>query len=208
MKIVMLTGGGIDSSVLLVWAKKQYDVHLLHVDYGQKALAGERASVEYFAKKYDVPIKTLNIELNRIASASIMRGKALGSMQVENKLEGRNVILLGLAATYAATIDAQQIQVGYHAEPENAPFPDATLETLKAMEAVIKVAYDSYIEISAPFGGFTRDEIFKLGLELDPETITKSFTCYEGGRKECGMCVHCKTKKEILARLRGQGCVV
>src|SRR6266704_5001545 len=204
MSGVILLGGGIDSTSLLVWLRKlspELPLNGFHVDYGQKAFAAEEKSNEYFCKKYAVLLKSTQMFLQNIAEASILRGALIGKTQQENKLEGRNIILIALAATYASTIGADKVFVGFHKEAEDAPFPDATWNTYECMGRVLTTSYRPKIFLEAPFRHYSRLEVFKNGLTLDEEIATKTFTCYEGGEKECGVCVHCKNKTKMMEQI-------
>lgn len=209
MKAVVLMGGGIDSTTLLVWLKKNkpaIELTAFHVDYGQKAYESESGSVDYFCNKYDVPLEFMDCDLRFVANSAILRGTLLGKTQTENKLEGRNVILISLAATFARTIGADSIYLGFHKEPKEAPFPDATMHTVELMRDVLAYSYGQPpIAVVAPFSDLSRLEVFKKGLELDPEIETETFTCYEDEGEECGVCVHCQTKKEMLEQLKCVG---
>lgn len=204
-------GGGLDSTALLLFLRDRFrrepKLHALHVNYGQKAYLAEARSVEYFCQKYDVPVKTMNVDLRSIAHAAILYGSSVGVKQEENRLEGRNVVLISLAATYASTIGAGVVYVGFHNEPVDAPFPDATLDFLRIMMPVLAKAYRPSLLLDAPFVAMSRLEVLRSGLRRDEEILTRSYTCYEEGYQECGRCVHCKTKQEMLAQLEAERCV-
>lgn len=206
---VILMGGGIDSTSLLVWLRHSspaLSLSAFHVNYGQKAFWSESRAVDYFCKKYEVPVREMEVDLRSIASSSILKGHSTGVKQEDNKLEGRNIILIALAATWASKIGAEKVFVGFHKEPDNAPFPDATLQTYANMYIVLRTAYRPELFLEAPFTKKTRLEVFKAGLLLDEEIETKSFTCYEEGEVECGVCTHCVTKAVMLKQLEAERC--
>lgn len=207
MSGVILLGGGIDSTSLLVWLRKtspELALSALHVNYGQKAFDSECHANYYFCTKYDVSLKHTRVQLGDIASSSILLGADMGREQIENRLEGRNITLISLAATYASTIGADRVFVGFHKEPTEAPFPDATFTAYANMYIVLRTAYKPALFLEAPFIKKTRLEVFETGLLLDYEIATKTFTCYEGGIEECGVCVHCQTKAAMVAKIEAK----
>jgi len=205
MKELILLGGGLDSSTLLVYLKKKkVDLYALFFQYGQKAESGETKSVKYFCKKYKVPLKIIKLPIDELATSAILRKnkKNINNITALNCLEGRNIIFISLASTYAITIGANKLYLGYHIEPKDKPFPDATIQAIKAFKGVLKQAYRVPLSLEVPFVKKTRYKIFKLGLVLDKEIYKKSFTCYENATKECGKCAHCKLKKEFINKIK------
>lgn len=199
---VVLLGGGLDSSSLLVWLRRAgVPLDALWVHYGQKAWRGEQAACEWVCRRYGVPLHTVTIELAGVASSAILGGAAVNTANDPslNKLEARNVVLVSLGAMLAANLGRQVVYVGYHVEPPDAPFPDATDAARAAMSAVMEVACRPPVRVVAPFSHLTREEILRAGLWVEPELAARTFTCYEGeGLEECGTCAHCLRKKEML----------
>lgn len=202
---IILLGGGLDSTALLIdLVKQKLKVHGLFIDYGQKAIIGERHAVKYFCKKYNVPLTIMKMELNKIATSNIMKGTAVGSRPSRNILEGRNAIFATLATTFAATKKTKNIYFGFHVEPKASQFEDAKMKFVKQFNEFV----DSYlrknhknIRLITPYSKMTRQEIFERSFDMDDEIITRSFTCYEPGYKECGECVHCRLKTRMLDSL-------
>lgn len=197
---VLLAGGGLDSTALLIWlAKQNVKIEAMHVDYGQKAWYSEHLAVEYFAEKYKLGrVKYVKCDLSQIGMASILRGSEMGAKATDNRLEGRNIVLMAMAATYAMTRGVDRVYVGFHKEPNEQPFPDATVSALEAMNVVGGYGYSTPIYFEAPFYQKTRLEIFQSGKYLDEDFVARSYTCYEGRINECGKCVHCLQKQEMM----------
>ena len=119
-----------------------------------------------------------------------------------NKLEGRNAIFAMLAATYAATIGSDEIYLGYHQEPEHAPFPDATVKAVEGMQICINSCYSSKIRVRAPFRYVPRQDLIKIGMRLDPDFLTKTHTCYTDIAGGCGKCMHCIQKEVMINNIK------
>lgn len=214
MKLILL-GGGIDSTTLIMWLRKEYpkeELAGLFINYGQKACLGERLSSQYFCEKYDVSFKEIQCEIDKITNSPILWRNQMATDHKNNKLEARNIIFLSLATTYASTIGADEIFVAFHKEPKPAPFPDATYETTRAFNGLLNfcLPMGTKLKVSVPFRNKTREEIFELGLDLDVQIYTHSYTCYEDfafpeldrSLSSCGECTHCLKKKEMIENIR------
>jgi len=193
---VIMLGGGLDSTALLIHlVNEKQNLIGIWFSYGQLADHQERSSVDYFCNKYKVPLKVFNVPLYDIAESAILRGHGLAT---SNKLEGRNVIFTMLAATYAVTIGAEELYLGYHLEPPGAPFPDATAEAAEVMQLMLNTAYKTRLRLLAPFKHLSRTSILRHGYALDEELITQTHTCYADTPGGCGKCVHCRQRATMI----------
>ena len=196
-KVLILLGGGLDSIALLLWLKSLgTEVRGIFFSYGQIAMQKEYCAIAHFCKKLNVGFQFFDLPLYKIARSGI-----LNQTEKSNKLEGRNAVFVMLAATYAATIGWDEIHVGFHREPLNAPFPDATFHALKAMNMLVSAAYSSPLTVRAPFVDLSRLHILRIGYEHDPEILTKTHTCYLDVLGGCGKCVHCKQREVLIQNL-------
>ena len=210
-KSLILLGGGLDSTTLLVDLVKQGTklMDAIFFDYGQKAFMKEWESVEYFCDKYNVRFKVVEVDIGQIASCSIMEGSKVGKRASQNVLVGRNSIFLSMAVTYACTLNATNIYVGFHDEPVNSRFEDATMSFVSSFNEYIKSYLPKEhqkIRVVAPYSPLTREEVLNIGNRLDPDIVAKSWTCYEAGPKECRKCVHCKKKQSMMKKLGIKSC--
>lgn len=230
MKAVMLSGGGIDSTTLLVYLRKKVltetddRLHILHVNYGQKAWAGEKQSIDFFAHKYDVPVKRIHMELWSLAQSCLLRGFPMARVEGDNLLEGRNCVLIALAGTYAAQIGASAVYVGFPGNQPNAsldpiPFLDQTWSATQVMQGVFSNCYhhargtSDPILLRAPFVQRSKLEVLGMGVYGDIDILTRSYSCTEKGRRnwfrlfdagkirECGECLSCSKKRALIAEL-------
>lgn len=205
---VFLLGGGLDSTALLIHEApslnntKDEDLLGVFVDYGQKAAPAEYESATYFSDKYSADFALLHADL-KFSKSAIMQGSVARSAKY-NVLSLRNPFLITLAASYATSVnpDLEKVvlYVGFHDEPEDAPFPDALPGYLKSLANSLSIASGISIEIKAPFKHMSRIEILTQAFEEDEEILTHTHTCYEV--EPCGECLHCEEKEKMEEMLR------
>lgn len=200
---IVLFGGGLDSTAVLLYLYNtlpvtEFNVELVHVNYGQKAAEAEIESMVYFADKYQAEMKMLTMSMS-YSTARIMKGTEIGKEKNSNRLELRNPALLSFVASYAASsYERSVLYVGFHLEPDGC-FPDATVRYLNALELALNLATNRYIEIYAPLSDMTRFEILREAAATDSAVITKTHTCYE--KVACGKCTHCVEKEAMVQKL-------
>jgi 7-cyano-7-deazaguanine synthase in queuosine biosynthesis len=149
------------------------------------------------------PLHCVKIKLGDLSECALLRGRQRNSRNHSrlNKLEARNIIFVGLGAMLAASRGLRCVYVGYHKEPEHAPFPDATSLARSVMSILLGVACRPRISLVAPFEKLTRQQILERGLKLNPNLPSETFTCYESeSGRECGQCAHCQRKARMLKR--------
>ena len=213
-KCLVLYGGGIDYTTLLAYlvsgrnARCHVDpatVHLLHFTYDQKAWKQEADALFEFSHRFGIPsdnTHTMGIPYGLFGRSDILEGSAdRAADPKKNVVEGRNMVFLSMAATVASRLGIEYLAVGFHHEPEEAPFPDATGPFLDAMNATFRRGMLRPVEIIAPFRYFTRKQIFNEAFLIDPVILEKAHTCYEAVVGGCGECAHCVLKADLLCEL-------
>lgn len=201
-KAVVLLSGGLDSTVTLLWARKilGLECRAIFFSYGQRAVDLEWAAVRYFCDKHQVPRVFVPVEIRAIATSAIMFNTD-PNKEISNLLEGRNIIFTMMAASFAVTTGCSRIFLGYHKEPDPAPFPDATTDTIKAMQSLINTGFKKKPVISAPFSNMDRTSLVRLGTMMDSDLLDKTHTCYMNKAGGCGKCVHCLQKQVIVSNI-------
>lgn len=208
MRTLLLYGGGIDSSTLLVYlanglrhASTTDSLSAVFFRYGQKAEELEHEACAYFCKEYNVDLHVVDVPFSMLTKSTIMSGASIADDPKTNIVDGRNCTFVSLAGMLAARIGANKLAMGYHIEPVARPFPDASIEFVHAINKMIPYAYVHKFEVIAPFADYTREEIFRYADHIDPEILKHAHTCYENVRGGCGICSHCLTKKELMEKL-------
>ncbi len=201
-KMILLYGGGIDSSTLLAYLTKEgHEVHSVFFRYGQKAQELEEQACRYFCKLYESQLLVLDVPLTSISDSTIMAGSSLANDPSKNILDGRNLALVSITSILAAKLQITDIAMGYHVEPVARPFPDASIEFVHAFNRMSAYAFKHVPKIVAPFSEWTREQIFLWAKENAPEILDLAHTCYEDVPGGCGQCSHCLLKQDILEKL-------
>ncbi|OGC04672.1 7-cyano-7-deazaguanine synthase QueC [candidate division WOR-1 bacterium RIFOXYA12_FULL_43_27] len=198
MKAILLLSGGLDSTTTLYYAiGKGYQCHALIFDYGQKHRKEIRYAVAA-AKRVSVAYRVVQIKLP-------WKGSSLLDPRHKKKAKGipptyvpaRNTIFLSFALSYAEAIGAEAIFYGANAI-DYSGYPDCRPEFVRAFQNLIKAgARDCGIKVSAPLIKKTKAQIVQLAKKLGVP-IDKTWSCYEGSAKPCGVCDSCKLREKGL----------
>ncbi len=208
MVAMVLSSGGLDSSVCLGLAVKKYgkdQVLALSVYYGQKHKK-EMEAAEKIADYYGVRHLTLdlaqifknsNCSLLEASKEDIPKGeydkqlKETGGAPVSTYVPFRNGLFLASAASIAQSYGCKEIYYGAHSDDAagNA-YPDTSIEFNRAMGEAIYIGSGNELRIVSPFIDKTKADVVAAGKEIGlPFELT--WSCYEGHSKACGKCGTC-----------------
>jgi 7-cyano-7-deazaguanine synthase len=203
-KAVVTFSGGLDSTTLLFWAVRQYEVNALTFDYGSKHNKREQAAAKEITDRLKIPHVIIKLPfVNKFFKSSLLQsGREIPEGHYEDSsmrstvVPFRNGIILSIAAGYAESIEARTVLYAAHAG-DHVIYPDCRPEFLKAIsEAAHRGTYLG-VEIKDPFIDMTKKEIATLGKELEvPFELT--YSCYKGGKVHCGKCGTCVERKEAF----------
>ncbi|MBR5717909.1 MAG: 7-cyano-7-deazaguanine synthase QueC, partial [Clostridia bacterium] len=209
MKALVLFSGGLDSSVCLGIAVREYgasEVLALSIYYGQKHKREMEAS-ERVAAYYGVRRITLDLgEVFKDSNCTLLYGAAEAIPHEEYseqllKTDGapvstyvpyRNGLFLSSAASVALSNGCEVIYYGAHADDAagNA-YPDTSIEFNNAIAQAIYLGSGNALRVIAPFIDKPKAEVVALGAEIGvPFELT--WSCYEGNEKACGVCGTCR----------------
>ena len=215
MKALVLLSGGLDSTVCLAVAVKEYgarNVLALSVYYGQKHIREIEAS-EKIAAFYGVKRITLDLaELFRDSRCSLLEGadedipheeyakqlEKTNGAPVNTYVPFRNGLFLSSAASIALSHGCEVIYYGAHADDAagNA-YPDTSAEFNKAISDAIYIGSGNALSVIAPFINESKTKVVARGAETGvPFELT--WSCYEGGEKACGVCGTCRDRKRAF----------
>ena len=213
-KAISVLSGGLDCTVATSVYAKEYEIHAITFNYGQKSFKQElRASKEICDKMgfehtvIDLPwlAQISNSTLNTDEDIPKVSEEDLDDIEKSSEtassvwVPARNMVFTAIATSFGESIGAEIIIVGWDAE-EAATFPDNSKEFLNAYNELIKIGSPENIKIEAPAIDLNKEEIVKLGLEVGAP-IEISYSCYSGREKHCGVCESCMRRKRAFKKL-------
>lgn len=218
-KCLVLHSGGLDSTVLLHKAVKEYGaetVIALGVSYGQKHVK-ELECAEWHRNKlgvnsYDVDLSevfTFNPDCSALLKGSHMDIKhesyadQLAEMgghgTVSAYVPYRNGLFLSFAAAVALQLGCNLIYYGAHKDDAaGSAYPDCTPEFIRAQAAAIEEGSGDKVHMEAPWWDMNKIGVVDAGLRaygMTHEDFEHTWSCYEGGDKPCGTCGTCRDRK-------------
>ncbi len=203
-KAVVTLSGGLDSTTLLFWAAKRYDVSALTFDYGSKHNRHEQSAAKEIVRRLNIRHTIIKLPfINNFFKSDLLRsggeipeGHYEDSSMRSTVVPFRNGIILSIAVGYAESIEAKTVFYAAHAG-DHTIYPDCRPEFLKAISEAGRLGTYLGVEIQDPFIRMSKKEIAILGRELDvPFEIT--YSCYKGGKLHCGRCGTCVERKEAF----------
>ena len=210
-KAISVLSGGLDCTVATSVFAKDYEIHAITFDYGQKAFRRELQAAREICDKMGWTHEVIDLPwLAKISNSSLNTSEEIPELS-ENDLDdleksaqsassvwvpARNMVFTSIAVSYAESIGAEKIIVGWDAE-EAATFPDNSKEFLETFNDLVDVGSPKKIEIEAPLIDLNKEEIVKLGLDIGAP-IELSYSCYKGRDKQCGVCESCMRRKRAF----------
>ncbi|MBQ6344814.1 MAG: 7-cyano-7-deazaguanine synthase QueC [Methanobrevibacter sp.] len=213
-KAISVLSGGLDCTVSTSVFAKDWKIHAITFDYGQKAFKRELKAAEEICEKMGWTHEVIELPwLSKISTSSLNTAEEIPEVSfndlddIEKSSEtassvwvpARNMVFTSIAISYAESIGAEKIIVGWDAE-EAATFPDNSKEFLNAFNELIGAGSPENIKIEAPAIDLSKEEIVKLGVEVGAP-MELSYSCYKGGDKHCGVCESCMRRKRAFKQL-------
>lgn len=210
---VVIASGGLDSTAVAAWACKTYTkVTLLHFNYGCIAESQELEKIKeittYFQQLY--PNKEIQLDVVDLPF-KFLTGKLFENPDdITNGIEGReyatewvparNLMMMGIAVSYAEAKKASYIALGTNLE-EGGAYPDNENQFIMDFDKCLygAVQNGNYVEVMTPVGNLMKHEIVKFGMQYNaPFHLT--WSCYRNGDKACGHCGPCFLRKTAFER--------
>ncbi len=207
---VVSLSGGMDSSVCLALAARDYDVYALHFSYGQRTEQRELASARAIAERAGVrQFLPLRIDLFRQIGGSALTdatiavpdapiAKKIGEEIPVTYVPFRNAHFLSAAVSWAEVVGAKAIFIGA-VEQDSSGYPDCRPAYYAAFQKAIETGTrHGNIQVHTPLIHLKKSEIVRLGLELNaPFQLT--WSCYSSQDRACGVCDSCVLRLRAFA---------
>lgn len=205
-KVVVIYSGGMDSFTVLHKAIAQgKDVYPLTFNYGQR----HSKEIEFAAnvcRELGISHQVVDISaINQLIAGSslttdsdidIPEGHYAEDSMRSTVVPNRNMILLSMAIAYAVSIEANAVYYGAHSG-DHAIYPDCRPEFVHKMNQVSQIANYQPIDIVSPYLDNNKTEILADGLSMGLD-YGKTWTCYNGREKACGVCGSCQERLEAF----------
>lgn len=211
-KAISVLSGGLDSTVATSALKKEYEIHALTFDYGQRSANREIESSKQICQKLGIKHTVMDLKwLGKLGKSALTVHEnevpQLESDKLDDKeicdetarkvwVPGRNVVFTAIATAFAEAEDAKKIIVGWDLE-EAVTFPDNSREFLEAFNKTLEIGTLEGVQIEAPVIGLNKNEIVELGEKVDAP-MELSYSCYMGEEKHCGLCESCMRRKRAF----------
>ncbi len=215
MKAISVLSGGLDCTVATSAYAQDYEIHAITFNYGQKSFEQELKASKEICKKMNWTHEVIDLPwLSKISTSSLNTSEDIPEVKEEelDDLEksktsassvwvpARNMVFTSIATSYAESIGAEIIIVGWDRE-EAATFPDNSKEFLNAFNELIEIGSPDNIKIEAPAIDLNKEEIVELGVKVGAP-MELSYSCYAGREKHCGVCESCMRRKRAFKKLK------
>lgn len=218
-KALVLHSGGLDSTVCLFMAVKQYgpeNVIALGMRYGQKH-EKELEFAEWTRDKLKVDSYEVEIEgAFSISPCSLIRGskeeidhrsygeqiQELGNVgAVSTYVPYRNGLFLSYATAIALQCGCDKVIYGAHQDDAaGSAYPDCSPEFVAHQRQAIQHGTGNQVTLITPLLMYNKSDVVKLGIEagMSHEDFEHTWSCYEGRIIPCGMCGTCRDRRKAF----------
>ena len=213
-KAISVLSGGLDCTVATCVFDEEYEIHAITFDYGQKAVKQEIDASKRICEKMGWMHEVIDLPwLSKISTSSLNTDAEIPELG-EDELDdldkssetasnvwvpARNTVFTSIALSYAESIGAEIIIVGWNGE-EGATFPDNSKQYMEKFNELIDVGSPDKIRIEAPAIDLNKEEIVELGIKVGAP-MELSYSCYKGDDKPCGVCESCMRRKRAFEKL-------
>lgn len=213
-KAISVFSGGLDCTVATCVYDNDYEIHAITFNYGQKAFAQELKASKKICEEMGWAHEVIDLPwLSDISNSSLNTDEDIPEVS-ENDLDdidkssetasnvwvpARNTVFTSIALSYAESIGAEIIIVGWNNE-EGLTFPDNSQEFLNEFNELIKVGSPDKIRIEAPAINLNKEELVELGVKVGAP-MKLSYSCYKGEDEPCGVCESCVRRNRAFKKV-------
>jgi 7-cyano-7-deazaguanine synthase len=203
---VVALSGGLDSCVTASLAALEYDLALLHINYGQRTQQRELKAFNDIALHYNVQKKLIvNYKHFTDIGGSSLTDKniAVTAADLHNRnipvsyVPFRNANILAACVSWAEVLQAEAVFMGAVYEDASG-YPDCRPEFFTAFEKMTELGTkpETKIKIITPVINMSKKEIITTGIKAGAP-LHLTWSCYQEEEEACGICDSC------ALRLRG-----
>lgn len=204
-KALVVFSGGMDSTVGVYWAVKNYrEVETLSFNYGSKHNDMEYSYAQKTCEK--LGLKNVRISLDFVnqffksdllkSGGEIPEGHYAAENMKSTVVPFRNGIMLAIAAGFAESQDCDVLVLGNHSG-DHAIYPDCRESFIDGIKKAIYEGTYKNIEVVSPFCNVTKTDVCRIGAELGVD-FSLTYSCYKGKEKHCGKCGTCTERIEAF----------
>lgn len=209
-KTVVVHSGGMDSSLCLALAIKEFGAHQvlsLSFTYNQRHSVELKKAAE-ISRYFGVD----HVEVDLSCLSQITDSALIGDdKKIEHKtgetpntiVIGRNGLMARVAGIHAQSLGASCIYLGVmELEAANSGYRDCSRSYMDIIQSALRLDFaDPFFEIRTPLVTMNKKQSMELGNELGvlEYLLESTITCYEGIEKEgCLQCPACKLRNAGL----------
>lgn len=201
--MVVLLSGGLDSTVLANWLKRNGEeiIAALFVNYGQDAAMRELYSARRTSLKLNIPLEIVDIPNLRYVMWGLWESE-YHAMMAESRVAPTSGCNCGdrspadaIGATYTVLRGAKQLLIGSMAD-DLKPIPQLK-DYIRNFSASIRDLHGVQFELVAPFIDKTKADLISLAHEMGTD-LSQAWCCYKSSAQHCGKCPGCKKRKEAF----------
>jgi 7-cyano-7-deazaguanine synthase len=205
-KAVLLLSGGMDSTTLLWWMRREAipEVHTVGIDYGQRHRVELEAGIILSKLGGALTHKIIALDLTQIGgspltSRDIDVPNADEGRQINTVVPYRNMLFVTAAAAHAERLGISDIYIS-PVEDDYAAYRDCRRTFYDALEAALSLGAtrETHVSIHTPFVEMPKSEVIAVGLKLGVP-YEHTYTCYNGSQPSCGRCDACVERLDAFA---------
>lgn len=189
MKLITLSSGGLDSTVMNVLAKEEgFDLYPLFVNYGQINKDRELAACKGNFARYNLP-EVKVVELGGYGSllSSGLTDKDKHILE-DAFLPCRNLMLITVGAAYAYQCGAEAVGIGL-LDDAYSLFGDQTQDFVSEAESLVSRSLGKTMRVLAPLMSFSKADVVSIA---SAKGIAGTYSCHAGTETPCGVCIACR----------------
>ncbi|MFA6591949.1 MAG: 7-cyano-7-deazaguanine synthase QueC [Bacteroidales bacterium] len=203
MKAILIYSGGMDSTTLLYELKDSIGLAVTFT-YGARQDEMQTKCAEENCRALGIKHLILPLDfIGKYFKSSILKGGEdvpEGRYDADNMkstvVPFRNGIMLAIAVGLAESHGLDAVLIANHAG-DHTIYPDCRPEFINSMSKAAVEGTFAGIKILSPYCKITKREIAMIGKTLGID-YSKTYSCYKGGERHCGVCGTCVERKEAL----------